>query len=153
MMSAMATTTDETTRQLHLLAALVRQRRLALGFSSQDKAAEACGLSHMTYRHVEGGRTVSPATYSKVEARFDFLAGSCQAVANGADSIKLTDGTELFAGARSRPAMEDLADELKSAITSAASLTAPELTLRQTQEMTDKVVEALRRRGYLPKGS
>jgi transcriptional regulator with XRE-family HTH domain len=151
MMSAMATTTDETTRQLNLLAALVRQRRLALGLSSQDKAAEVCGLSHMTYRHVENGRTVSASTYAKIETRFGILAGSCQAVANGADSLKLEDGSELFADAQSRPAMDGLADELKSAITSAASLTAPELTLRQTQEMTDKVVEELRRRGYLPK--
>jgi transcriptional regulator with XRE-family HTH domain len=153
MMSAMATTTDETTRQLRLLAALVRQRRVALGFSSQDKAAEACGLSHMTYRHVESGRSVSDSTYAKVESRFGFLAGSCRAVVDGADSIKLEDGAELFAGAISRPAMDGLADDLKSAITSAASLTAPELTLRQAQEMTEKVVEELRRRGYLPKGS
>jgi hypothetical protein len=150
----MAALTDHTARQLKLLAALVTQRRRALGFSSKEKAAEACGLSHVPYRNVEGGRPVSDATYAKIETRFEFEPDSCQAVLDGADSIKLTDGTELIAGGQiSRPSFDEMTDALKQAITSAARLTAPNLTLGQTDDLTEQVVKELQRRGILPSGS
>ncbi|MFG3510194.1 hypothetical protein ACGF5F_32380 [Streptomyces sp. NPDC047821] len=148
----MAAPADRTPPQRQLLGALVKQRRTSLHLG-KDEAAKACGVAPMTYRAVEEGRNVRDTTYAKIEARFGFTPGSCQAVLDGADSIKLDDGTELFEGAQARPTLDGLADELKSAITSAASLTAPDLTLKQTQDMTDLVVEELRRRGILPKAS
>lgn len=148
----MAALADRTTHQLQLLAALVQQRRTTLRLG-KDQAARECGVAPMTYRAVEEGRTVRDTTYAKIEGRFGFTAGSCAAILAGADSIKLEDGSELFLGAQGRPALEELPDELKSAITRAASLTAPDLTLKQTQEMTDLVMEELRRRGILPKAS
>lgn len=150
----MGALTDHAARQLTLLAALVTQRRHALGFSSKEKAAEACGLSHVPYRNVEGGRPVSDATYAKIEVGFKMAAGSCRAVLDGADFIKLLDGSELIAGGQiSRPSLDEMTDELKSAITKAARLTAPDLTLGQTDDLTRQVVEELQRRGVLPSGS
>lgn len=150
----MAAPSDSTTRHLQLLAALVKQRRLALGFSSKEKAADACDLSHVPYRNVEAGRAASDTTYVKIENRFEFVAGSCQAVLEGADSIKLLDGTELIHGGQiTRPSFEEMEDGVKQAITTAARLTAPDLTHRQTEAMTVQVVEELRRRGILPSGS
>ncbi|MFD9630152.1 hypothetical protein [Streptomyces violascens] len=150
----MTAPTDSTTRHLQLLAALVTQRRVVLGFSSKEKAAEACGLSHMPYRNVEAGRPVSDLTYTKIENRFGFVPGSCQAVLDGADSIKLLDGTELIHGAKiNRPSLAEMTEEVKQVINNAASVTAPELTLGQTQEMTQLVVRELQRRGILPSGS
>lgn len=147
-------TPHRTTRHLQLLAALVKQRRVALKFSSKEKAAEACDLSHVPYRNVEAGRPVSDTTYAKIENRFGFVTGSCQAVLDGADSIKLTDGTELIHGGQiTRPSLEEMADEVKQAINSVAGLTAPELTHRQTQEMSEAVVAELQRRGILPSAS
>lgn len=154
MMWSMGAPTDSTTRHLQLLAALVRQRRVALGFSSKEKAAEACGLSHMPYRNVEASRPVSDLTYVKIENRFEFVPGSCQGVLDGADSIKLLDGTELIHGAKiNRPSLAEMTEEVKQVINEAASVTAPELTLGQTQEMTQLVVKELQRRGILPSGS
>ena len=147
----MAAPTDRTTRHLQLLAALVKQRRLALGFSSKEKAADACGLSHVPYRNVEAGRPVSDTTYAKIEARFEFISGSCRAVLDGADSVTLLDGTELIHGGQIiRPSFEELEDEAKQAITVAVRLTAPDLTHRQTEAMTERAVEELRKRGILP---
>lgn len=151
----MGALTDRNTSHLQLLAALVKQRRLGLGFSSKEKAADACGLSHVPYRNVESGRPVSDTTYAKIENRFDFVAGSCRAVADGsADSIKLLDGTELIHGGQIvRPSFGEAAEEVKQAITRAARLTAPHLTLGQTEEMSDAIVKELQRRGILPSGS
>ena len=154
MMRSMAAPQDSTTPHLQLLAALVRQRRVALGYSNKEKAAEACGLSHMPYRHVEAGRPVSDLTYTKIENGFEFLPGSCQAVLGGADSIKLLDGTELIHGAKiNRLSFAEASEEVRQVINDAASVTAPELTLRQTQEMTQRVVKELQRRGILPSAS
>ena len=147
----MAAPSDSTTSHLQLLGALVKQRRLALGFSSKEKAADACGLSHVPYRNVEAGKAVSDTTYAKIENRFEFVAGSCRAVANGADSVKLLDGTELIHGGQIvRPSFDEMADGVKQAITLAARLTAPHLTLGQTEEMSEAAVKELQRRGILP---
>lgn len=147
----MGALTDRNTSHLQLLAALVKQRRLALGFSSKEKAADACDLSHVPYRNVEAGRAASDTTYLKIENRFEFVAGSCQAVLEGADSIKLLDGTEMIYGGQiTRPSYGESADGVKQAINNAARLTAPHLTHRETEAMSKQVVEELRKRGILP---
>lgn len=146
----MATPPDRNARHLQLLGALVRQRRAALDLG-KDEAARKCGIAPMTYRAIEDGRRARDTTYAKVEKTFDFVAGSCRAVLDGSDSIKLLDGTELIHGAQiGRPSLEELADEVKQAVSKAAGLHAPDLTHRQTQEMTGEIVEELRRRGILP---
>ncbi|MFC5802738.1 hypothetical protein [Streptomyces formicae] len=151
----MAALPDRTTSHLQLLATLVTQRRIQLGISSKEKAAERCGLSHMPYRSVEAGKGGTDVTYAKIENGFEVVAGSLRAVAEGnADSIKLIDGTELIAGAQIiRPSLDEIDDEAKQAITIAVALTAPDMTHRQTQELTEQVVKELRRRGILPSGA
>lgn len=146
---------ERTTRQLALLAALVKQRRMKLGFSNKEDAAKACGLSHVPYRNVEAGRGgVSDTTYAKIETGFEFVAGSCQAVLNGADSIKLLDGTELIhRGQITHPSLEEAPGMAKRAISSAAAESAPELTHRQTDEMAERAVKELQRLGIIPSGS
>jgi hypothetical protein len=148
----MALPSDETTRHLRKLATLVVQQRVALGFPSKEAAAEACGISHMTYRKIEGGQSVRDATYAKLEIGFRFRPGSCKAVADGvADSITLEDGSELIDGGKiTRFNRGHLEEELRGAITKSVMLTAPDLTLRQVEAMNERVVEELRKRGLLP---
>ncbi|MER5678631.1 hypothetical protein FKO01_60555 [Mesorhizobium sp. B2-3-3] len=146
----MAASPDRNARHLQLLAALVTQRRAALDLG-KDEAARKCGIAPMTYRAVEEGRRARDTTYAKIEKAFEFAPGACRAVLDGSDSIKLLDGTELIHGAQiARPSLEDLADEVQQAVTKAAGLHAPDLTHRQTQEMTGEIVDELRRRGILP---
>ena len=150
----MVATPEPAATQLRLLAVLITQQRIALHFGSKEEAAAACGLSHMPYRNVEAGKRVSTTTYAKIENGFKLRPGSCQAVLEGADSITLTDGTELIAGGQiQRVEPDQLAEDIRAAVNSAARLTAPDLTHRQTEEMTAKVVEELRRRGILPAAS
>lgn len=148
----MAAPLESTNHQLRLLGDLVKQRRIALGYKSKETGAAACGLSHAPYRDVENGtRAVSAASYTKIENGFSFRAGSCRAVLDGADSIRLTDGTELIHGGQiTRPSLEEATAGVRAAVDTAARLTAPDLTHRQTEAMTEQVVEELKRIGILP---
>ncbi|MFB6805396.1 hypothetical protein [Streptomyces sp. NPDC056387] len=149
MAAAIETPTDQQT----LLGVLVRQRRVALGYT-QAQGSKACDLSGQTYWNIEHGRPVSATTYAKVEHGYGMRAGSCRAVLEGADSITLDDGTELIAGGQIQRADEgEIADDIRTAVNSVARLTAPDLSHRQTEEMTAKVMDVLRKRGFFPDAS
>lgn len=149
----MAAAIETPTDQQALLGVLVRQRRVALGYT-QAQGSKACDLSGQTYWNVEHGRSASATTYAKVEHGYGMRAGSCQAVLDGADSITLTDGTELIAGGQiQRIESSQLAADFRDAVNTAARLTAPELTHGQTEAMTETVMEELRKRGILPAAS
>lgn len=157
MIGAMPNTGTDAARHLRKLATLIRQRRVALGYSSKEKAAAACQISHMTYRKIEGTRgvppqRVDPSTYSKVEHTFAIRAGSCEAVADGdADSIMLSDGTELIEGGQIRDFVdpEKLRDEVDRAFDKSAQLTAPDLTMSQARAMKEEMFRQLTERGVL----
>jgi hypothetical protein len=156
-MCGMAPTSGDTDRHLLRLATLARQRRIALGFASKEAAADVCGISHTTYRKVEGTETAGPqrvrtTTYAKLDAGFGFRPGSSKAVADGAaDSITLTDGTELIEGGQIRTST-DLTDEVDRAFDKSAQLTAPHLTLSEAKAMKDEMFRQLRERGVLKSG-
>jgi|SRR5690606_1135068 len=146
----MAHSSDQTARHLQRLAALVAQRRAQLGLTKED-AAKACGIAYMTYWKIEDAQRVRATTYAKLEVAFGMRAGSCKAVLDGADSITLDDGTELIEGGQiKRLDLDTLREVIPDAVTRSAMLVAPELTGRQIQELGERVVEDLRRRGRLP---
>jgi DNA-binding XRE family transcriptional regulator len=146
----MAHSSDQTARHLQRLAALVAQRRAQLGLTKED-AAKACGIAYMTYWKIEDAQRVRATTYAKLEVGFGMRAGSCKAVLDGADSITLDDGTELIEGGQiKRLDLDTLREVIPDAVTRSAMLVAPELTGRQIQELGERVVEDLRRRGRLP---
>jgi DNA-binding XRE family transcriptional regulator len=147
----MAPPSDPTARHLQRLAALVAQRRAQLDLTKED-AAKKCGIAYMTYWKIEGGQSVRGSTYDKVDVGFDMRAGSCRAVADGAaDSVTLNDGTELIEGGQiARVNTEALGEEIGDAVTKSAMLVAPDLTGRQIQELNERTVEILRKRGLLP---
>lgn len=146
----MAPTDDQTARHLQRLAALVAQRRAQLRLKKQE-APTVCGLSYMTYWKIEDGQSVRPSSYSKLEVGFDFRAGSCKAVLDGAsDSVVLTDGTELIAGGQTRDFKKGaLRDEMDRAFDISAQLTAPHLTLSESRAMKEEMFRELQERGVL----
>ena len=153
----MAPTSGDDPRYLQRLATLVRQRRVALGFTSKEEAADACGISHTTYRKVEGTEKASPqrvrpTTYAKLDRGLGFRPGSSVAVVDGAvDSITLEDGTELIEGAQIRD-FGSLEDEVDRAFDKSAQLTAPNMTLSEAKAMKDEMIRQLRDRGVLKSG-
>lgn len=156
-MCVMALTSGDPLRHLQKLAALVTQRRVALGYRSKEAAATACGISHMTYRKVEGTKGAPPqrvedGTYAKVDVGFGFRPNSCKAVADGvADSITLDDGTELIEGGAIRD-FANLEDEIDRAFDKSAQLVAPHLTQGESKAMKEAMFEYLKARGTLKSG-
>ncbi|MFB6977758.1 hypothetical protein [Streptomyces scopuliridis] len=149
----MAAPTDSTAQQLQMLGDLVKQQRIALGYTSKEQAAKAVGLSHVPYRNVENGVAVSDLTYAKVETGFGMIPGSCRAILNGADTIKLQDGGELAQDARSRRLpVEDIDATVRAIIQDAVGITTPDATMGQAKEISDRALAALRERGFLPDG-
>jgi hypothetical protein len=148
----MTTSSGDAARHLQKLAALVTQRRVALGLASKEAAAEACDISHTTYRKVEFGQPVRATTYAKLEVGFGFRAGSIKAVLDGqSDSVTLEDGTEVIEGGQiTRVDPASLETALRDAVRSSATLTNPDMTLRQVEAMNERIMEDLRRRGILP---
>ena len=150
----MAPTSGDDPRHLQRLATLVRQRRVALGFTSKEEAADACGISHTTYRKIEGTETGAPqraykSTYTKVDIGFGFRADSCVNVADGlADSIALEDGTELIEGGQIRDFVS-LQDEIDRAFDKSAQLVAPHLTQGESKAMKEEMFRWLKERGTL----
>lgn len=150
-MWAMALTSDDTSRHRRRLGSLVTQRRTALGITDKRVAAKRCGFSVTTYTKIENGDSVNAMSYAKLEAGFGMESGSCRAVLDGADSITLDDGTELFVGGRSvNVDRQGLAPALREAVTKWTRLVRPDITLGEDQAMTDGILEELRRSGYLP---
>lgn len=152
-MCRMAHTSGDTDRHLQRLAALVRQRRVALGFASKEAAADACGISHTTYRKVEGTETMAPqavrtTTYAKLEIAFGMRAGACRAVLDGADSITLVDGTELIEGGRVRDHVK-LQEEIGRAFDISAQMVDPDMTLSKSKAIREEMLRELRARGVL----
>lgn len=152
----MALTGEEEARHLRKLAALVTQRRIALGIRSKLKAARHCGIADFTYRKVENGERVSESTYAQVDVGFGFRPGSCLAVAEGrVDSILLDNGTELIEGGQIREFTNEFTDprrleeEVDRAFDKSAQLTAPHLTLSEAKAMKDEMLRELRERGIL----
>jgi hypothetical protein len=155
-MCDMAPTNGDAVRHLQKLATLVTQRRVALGFASKEAAADACEISHTTYRKVEGTDTagpkwVRPTTYAKLDIGFGFRPGSSEAVATGAaDSIILLDGTELIEGGQIRDFKSpDLQDEMDRAFDKSAQLTAPGLTMSEARALKEEMFRELKARGVL----
>ncbi|MFH9072748.1 hypothetical protein [Streptomyces alboflavus] len=149
----MAPPSDHTDRHLQKLAALITQRRVALGLTNKEAGAARCGLSPMTYRKIEGGERVTDTSYAKLEIGYGFRPGACREVLDGADSITLEDGTELIEGGQIRDHVDParLAEVTPGALTKSASLHAPELTLGQIESIAGGFMEELRRLGVVPK--
>lgn len=149
----MAPSSDDTARHLRKLAALVTQRRVALGLRSKEAGAKRCGIAVMTYRKVEDGQAVTNTSYGKLEIGFGFRPGSCKLVLEGADSITLEDGTELIEGGQIRDFVnsEVLEEEMDRAFDKSAQLVAPHLTVGESQAIKKEMFEYLRARGVLPK--
>lgn len=146
MIGGMAPSSDHTARHLQRLAALVTQRRVALGLRSKEAGARACDLAPMTYRKVEDGLPVTGTTYGKIDVGYGFRPRSCKAVLEGADSITLEDGTEMIEGGQIRDFVdtERLLDAMGQAFTKSASATVPHLTLSEVQAIKDGMFEDLR---------
>jgi hypothetical protein len=147
----MPSTSDDADRHRRRLGSLVTQRRTMLAITDKRVAARRCSMSVTTYTKIENGDTVNPMSYTKLESGFGLRDGACRAVLDGADSLALEEGGELFVGGRSvRVDPEQLGPALRQAITKWTRLVRPDITLGEDQTLSDGVLEELKRHGFLP---
>lgn len=132
------------------LAALVEQRRVALGWS-KEKAAAACdGLAYMTYDRVENGEGVQARTLARIEKGLGFAPGAFRAVLEGAKSVVLEDGTEIHVveiAAAIPP--RDVEERVRSAMHN-AMVTGTDLDADKIRGATERAIQELRKSGVLP---
>lgn len=141
------------TRDLDRLAKIVKARRLKT-HPSRLAAAVAAGVSKDTWQRVEEGVPVRDVSYAKMDPALGWAVGSCMLIAEGGEPVPVSqheaDGS-AFESVSLPPSL--LPEDVRGVVTDAAMATTPGLTVREIQELSDKVVEELRRRGILPKAS
>lgn len=136
---------------LDRLAKAVKARRIEL-YPSRLAAANAAGVSKDTWQRVEEGLSVRDVSYAKMDPALGWVTGSCTNIAEGGEPILATyhetsGGT--FMQSHLPPSL--LPEDVRESVTSAAMATAANLTVREVHELSDRVVEELRKRGILPK--
>jgi transcriptional regulator with XRE-family HTH domain len=144
----MTASTGHPAPRLQRLAALVTQRRAALGWS-QEKAAEAAGIAVMTYRRMEEARRVQAPSYAKLEVAFGFRAGACLAVLGGASTVALADGGEMSEVEFAVVPPEMIEEKARQAITN-AMVAGTDLTPERIKRINDAAIQAMRDAGILP---
>lgn len=125
---------------LQPLAVAVRARRLELGMS-MAALADASALSKDTFRRIEEGQPVRSVTYAKVDSAIGWAVGSCEDVIRGGSATP----ADLEGVKFTRLADADVHEAITSAMVATTELTAAEI-----REVTERVMESLRRRGLLP---
>lgn len=131
------------------LAALVQQRRVALGWS-KEKAAAACdGLAYMTYDRVESGESVHARTLARVEKGLGFTSGAFKSVLDGAKSVILQDGTEVQVYEIAAVPPEDVEERFRSAMHNSMVM-GTGLDADKIREVAELAIRELRKGGVLP---
>lgn len=137
-------------RDLDRLAKAVKARRLEL-HPSRLAAAKAAGVSKDTWQRVEEGMPVRDVSYAKMDPALGWVVGSCMLIAEGGDPVRATyhesDG-EAFMRTELPPSF--LPDDVRKVVTDAVMATRSNLTVSEVHDLSDRVVEELRKRGILP---
>lgn len=130
------------------LAALVQQRRVALGWSKETTAA-TCGLAYMTYDRVENGESVQARTLARLEKGLGFGPGTFRAVLEGATSVMLEDGTEMQVIEIAAVPPEDIEDQVRGAMHN-AMVAGTDLDADKIRNAAELAIQILRKGGVLP---
>lgn len=139
-----------TPRDLARLAKAVKTRRVEL-HPSRLAAAQAAGVSKDTWQRVEEGLSVRDVSYAKMDPALRWVTGSCALIAEGGEPV-LADYREDSAGGYmvSKVPPSLLPEDVRRVVTDSAMATAANLTVREIHDLSDRVVEELRKRGILP---
>lgn len=138
-------------RDLDRLARVAKARRLELGLARNKTAAEI-GISKDTWKRVEQGQPVREMNYAKIDAALGWAVGSCLLVAEGGHPVPSEPSDDLE-GARISTVVEPLGPDAGEEVARAvqvASLGTTDLSAEEIRELSDRVVEDLRKRGIIP---
>lgn len=124
----------------------LRRQQLRLGIEPAARLAE---MSKDTWKRVEAGLNVRPASYTGIETALQWALGSCKRVLDGDEPIinePLGPGSDTRAAEIPRTLLERAVGD---AVTSAAIATNGSLTGDQILELNERVLKELRERGVI----
>ncbi|MEU2724042.1 hypothetical protein [Streptomyces smyrnaeus] len=135
--------TADSPRDYAKLAHHVVSRRSEMKLSRLD-AAQQADMSKDTWLRVERSGSVREGTYARIEKVLKWAPGSCQAILGGDSPVTVepgpTPGTVLAAIPE---------DDLRKDIVGAMVAVTDELTAAQIREISQRIVEELRKRGTI----
>lgn len=122
----------------------IKRGRMAKGLTQTELAREA-GISESSVQNLESGapRKRLPPTLSKIEKALDWAPGSCANILDGGDPVRVEPSGEGVVIARISE------EDLHQSVTSAAIAMTDNLTAREIRELSKRVVEDLKGRGFL----
>ncbi|MFG3476405.1 hypothetical protein ACGF3K_14235 [Streptomyces sp. NPDC047980] len=140
-------------RDLGRLARAVKARRLEL-HPSRLAAANSAGVSKDTWQKVEDGLLVRDVSYAKMDPALGWVVGSCMLIAEGGEPVPASyheDADGTFMLSKIPPSL--LPEDVRQVVTDSAMATTANLTVREIRDLSERIVEELRKRGLLPNGS
>ncbi|MEU6610740.1 hypothetical protein ABZ922_37885 [Streptomyces shenzhenensis] len=131
------------------LASVVKARRLELRWSKQ-RAADEAGVTIVTYRNVEAGRSARETTYAGIDRAFDWAPGTCTAILQGAESPQPA-GTVVEGVRYVSPATTSLDAEetIRRVVQDVMIAVLPDATAREISAANETIIETLKRKGVL----
>jgi len=130
-------------RDLEALAKAVAERRVELAMPKVE-VARAAGITVTTYHQIEAGRPVRDSTYGKIEPVLKWAPGSCRAVLDGDGPVTVEPGPTPGTVFATIPE-----DDLRKDIVGAVVAVTDDLTAAQIRDLSQRVVEELRKRGKI----
>lgn len=135
---------------LRRLGDAVKERRLELRWSKQ-KAADEAGVTIVTYRNVEAGRSARETTYAGIETAFGWAPRTCLAILDGAlerqAAGEVVDGVRYVAPTPAHAGAEAVTRQVVQDVLIAVL---PDTTGRQISQANEKIIEKLKERGIIP---
>lgn len=131
------------------LATVARRRRAELGLALNDKNAKAGGLSNRTWQRVEKGLPIRETNYVKIDRLLHWAPGSCLLVLEGGEPVP-TEEAESAPGVQKSVLPPDVLDaEAMSVVQLALLATAKGTTAEEIREISERVVQDLRKHGLM----
>ena len=132
--------TSDSTRDYERLGERARARRADLGLPLTDATAKAGGMSKHTWQRVERGLPIREINYVKIEEALGWTPGSCLRIIDGGDPA-LADAIQV--------APVDVDRRARDVVQLAIIATAEGTTAEQIREISDRVVQDLRKCGLI----
>lgn len=143
------------TRDLGRLATAVKRRRLEL-YPSRLAAAKSAGVSKDTWRKVEEAEPgVREVSYARIDSALGWVTGSCEHIAEGGEPVvsHVSTGPDGQAVMTVDVPASLLPEDVRGIVHDSVMAAAPGLSVRELQELQDRIVSELRERGVLKEAS
>jgi transcriptional regulator with XRE-family HTH domain len=137
------------------LAGAIRKRRQVLGMT-QQQLADAAGVARTTIKNLEGARQPAarpPASLPAVENALGWTLGSARAILGGGEPAPIAgDGTPPTPGGEYDHEMDpDVGAIVRNTVFEVVGVLDPEMSLSRVREIEAIALEAVRRRGGIPR--